>query len=57
METIKGYGTKPDGTKVDINSPDFKMQEYVSITVTEKLTVEQVKKLWNNGTIKNIKIK
>ncbi len=39
---LSGYGITPDGTKVDINSPEFKLNEYKSVTITEMLTMEEV---------------
>lgn len=49
MKELKGFGITKDGRKVDINSPDFRVQDYVSVETTERVSQEEAEKLgWKN---------
>lgn len=48
MNKIKGYGIDKHGNMIDINSKDFRINEYEQIVVEEHLTFEEVKKLYPN---------
>jgi len=41
---IEGFGTKPNGEKVDINSPEFRLQDYESVTIKHEMTVEEAQR-------------
>lgn len=45
---IRGYGTKANGDKVDIDSPEFRLNEYVSVTINERMSPEELKKYYPN---------